>query len=148
MNATCEQYQILISGSLDGELTGEQQDALEAHLDGCPGCRGDYEVLKRLAVGTIRALAPPEPRPEAWDGFLDNVYNRLERRTGWGVLLAGLALLCVYGMVMFIIEPWASALIKVLVGAPVVGVAILFISVLRQRLQAARNDRYSKEVRR
>lgn len=148
MNTTCEQYQILISGHLDGELTGEQQRSLEEHLQGCPGCRRDYEDLKRLAVGTVRALVPPEPPPEVWDDFLDNVYNRLERRTGWGFLIAGLVLLAAYGIVMFVMEPWASALLKTLVAAPVLGLAVLFVSVLRQRLQAARNDRYSKEVRR
>ena len=35
----CERYTDLISARLDGELTGEEERELEAHLACCPACR-------------------------------------------------------------------------------------------------------------
>jgi predicted anti-sigma-YlaC factor YlaD len=148
MKEVCESYQVLMSGSLDGELSAEEQQRLETHVQTCPGCRREYELLKRLVAGTALALIPEKPPPEVWDDFLDNVYNRLERKTGWAVLVVGLVALLIYGTVLYIVDPWMSTVTKILVAVPAFGLALLFISVLRQRLRAARTDRYSKEVHR
>ncbi len=102
--------------------------------------------MKRLVVGTAAALAPDDPPEEVWDTFLDRVYNRLERKTGWVVFVVGALALTVFGIVLFVTQPWASALTKLLLAVPVVGLAILFVSVLRQRLEVAKTDRYTKEV--
>jgi len=146
MKEACESYQVLMSGRLDGELSAEEQRRLEAHVQTCPGCQREYAMLQRLVAGTALALAPEKPAPEVWDDFLDNVYNRLERKTGWTVLVAGLIALLLYGSVLYIVDPWMSTLTKILVGVPALGLALLFISVLRQQWRAAKKDRYSKEV--
>jgi len=140
--------EVLLSGLLDGELDPEQRARLEAQIAASPALRREYENLQRLSVGTTRALAAPPPPPERWDHFLDDVYNRIERRTGWGIFVVGAAALVLYGIVLFVREPWAGALTKLLVAAPVVGLGVLFLSVLRERLAARRHDRYSREVHR
>lgn len=139
---------VLLSGLLDGELLPEQEAEFRARLAASPGLQREYERLQRLAVGTTRALSVPPPPPERWEHFLDDFYNRLERRTGWGIFIAGAAALAVYGIVLFLREPWAGALTKLLVATPVVGLGVLFLSVLRQRLAARKHDRYSREVHR
>ena len=142
-----EDFEPLISGYLDGELDTEQRAAFEARVQQDPALRRELEAMKRLYVGTAALCAVDEPPPEVWDRFLDGVYNRLERKTGWVVLLAGLALLLAYGVYAFVTTAWLTALIKVLIAIPVAGMAILFLSVLRQRIRAARTDRYTREVR-
>lgn len=148
MHDPCSDFEVMLSGLLDGELGPEERTALMAHIDGCARCRAEFEALRRLTVGTAKALAVPAPPEERWEHFLDDVYNRTERRVGWGILVVGAVLLGVYGIVLFFTEPWAGALTKLLIAAPVAGLAVLFISVLRERLRALKHDRYSREVHR
>lgn len=148
MNQCEEQYRVLISGYLDGELAPAEQAELEAHLETCPDCRRELEVMRRLFRGTSSAFAASDIPDETWDRFLDAVYNRIERRTGWIVLILGAVCLALFGVYVFVMEPWTSALLKTLLAAPVAGLAILFISVLRQRLASIKTDRYTKEVHR
>lgn len=83
-----------------------------------------------------------------WETFLDNVYNRVERRTGWVILILGSLIPALIGIYAFIVQPWTSTLQKILIAAPTIGLSILFISVLRQRLYVAKTDRYSRDVKR
>lgn len=102
--------------------------------------------MKRLVAAANQGIVPL-PDDAAWDGFLDGVYNRVERRTGWVLVVTGLAALVIYGLFLFLAVP-GNPLVKLAVSVPVLGLVVLFISVLRQRLQAAKTDRYSREVQR
>lgn len=148
MNRCEEHYRVLISGFLDGELEPQERDDLEAHLQACPTCQREVDTMRRLFWGTTSAFAVNEIPETAWDEFLENVYNRIERRTGWIIFIFGAVLLALFSIYAFIMEPWTSALWKVLLATPVAGLAILFVSVLRQRLEDMKTDRYSKEVHR
>ena len=143
-----DHYRVMISGYLDGELDPEQHADLEAHLAACPPCQRELDEMRRICWGTTSAFAATDVPDAAWDDFLDNVYNRLERGTGWAVFLIGAVCLVLFGIYVFIREPWTSALVKVLFATPVAGLAILFVSVLRQRLENVRTDRYTREVHR
>ncbi len=148
MNPECKDFEVLISGYLDGELRADDRQRIEAHLAACPACRREYAVMKSLAAGTAAAFTGEDLPMEAWDRFLDGVYNRLERKSGWIILILGMIALCAYGIVLFFTEDEISLLAKTLITVPVVGAVVLFISVLRQRIRAAKTDRYSREVQR
>lgn len=143
--ANHEDLEALISGYLDGELNPEQSMEFERRLESSPEFRREYERMRDLvqATSSFRFENPPE---EAWDHFLDNVYNRVERRVGWLILTLGVVALGAYGIYHFFVDAWASAYVKVLVAAPISGLAILLISVWRQRLAVARQDRYTRDV--
>lgn len=136
----------LISGYLDGELDPAARAQVEARLEGDPHFREEFERMKRLVAAANQGIVPL-PDDAAWDGFLDGVYNRVERRTGWVLVVTGLAALVIYGLFLFLAVP-GNPLVKLAVSVPVLGLVVLFISVLRQRLQAAKTDRYSREVQR
>ena len=87
----------------------------------CPQCRREYDLLKRLVVGTSAALAVDDPPEEVWDGFLESVYNRLERKSGWTILITGCLLLAVYGAILYVFLDWANPLTKFLLALPVGG---------------------------
>lgn len=57
----CEEYIEKIVLSLDGELSEQEEKALEAHLAVCEGCRCLYRTYRNLDAG-IQAmeLEPPE----------------------------------------------------------------------------------------
>lgn len=143
-----EEQQVLISGYLDGELDAEGRARLEALAEADPVFRREFDAMKRLAVGTSAAFHMDEPPDEVWDDFLDKVYNRLERRTGWLILIAGLVALGAAAVFAFVWYDWGPAWLKVILALVWLGLVVLFISVLRERLEVAKTDRYSREVQR
>ena len=64
--AKCSEYQELISASLDGALTPEEQEKLDAHLSECPDCRTMWEQLSALEPELMELSEPSE-------GFADRV---------------------------------------------------------------------------
>ena len=116
-------------------------------METCDDCRHEFKTIKQLisAASGIAVASPPE---EVWDTFLDGVYNRLERRTGWFFFVIGAVGLVALGIYYFVTEPFASAFQKTFLAVPAVGFSILFVSVLRQRLLVAKTDRYSRDIRR
>jgi anti-sigma factor RsiW len=136
-----------MSGYLDNELGPDDRARLEALLARSPEARRELERL-RVVVSASSGLSIQGPPDDVWDTFLDNVYNRVERRAGWTILIVGVAALAVYGGYQFVMGPWASAMQKTLVATPFAGLGIVFVSVLRQRLFVAKTDRYSREVKR
>jgi anti-sigma factor RsiW len=137
----------MMSGHLDRELDESSTRRLQNHLSECPRCNAEYQKMARIVAATdrLRIEIPPD---EVWDTFLAGAYNRIERKTGWVAFAIGAAVLVVLGVWLFLMEPWASALVKVLIAVPVVGLLIIFVSVLRERLFLAKIDRYSREVQR
>jgi ferric-dicitrate binding protein FerR (iron transport regulator) len=140
-----EELEALISGYLDGELSPEQARELEDRLERSPEFRAEFDRMRRLVQATS-GLRFEDPPDEVWDHFLDNVYNRLERRMGWLVFVMGTLVLVGYALYHYLVDSWASPLIKVIVAAPLIGLTILLISVWRQRLSIAKEDRYSRDI--
>ena len=73
MNEACEEYHILISGCLDGELDESARLKLEEHTQGCAACRRELDAMKCLVVGTSAALSFEEwtGRPAPFDVMLE-----------------------------------------------------------------------------
>ena len=146
MQEACEQYRELISAYVDGELAAEDSVRLVEHVASCPVCQAELDDVTRLAAGTRALYSIRRVPDQALDGFVEGVYARLERRVGWWLLLAGLACLAVEGVFWFVTEPGTGMRTRALVAVPILGLIVLFVSVLRQRLRRARSDRYSREV--
>jgi len=147
---TCHDYKDLMMGYLDDELTPEQRNRFEIHLSGCDSCRADLKQFRKLkAITDEVTLAEPEDR--LWQDYWCGVYNRIERGVGWIVFSVAAILLAVYGgfkLVEAIIEdPTIGMLLKAGVLALIAGLAILFVSALRERLYFWGKDRY-RNVRR
>lgn len=73
---TCEDALALISAKLDGELSPEETEALNAHLEGCPACR---QWMEAMAAVDRRVAALEEPAPE---GLKKGVLYRIDQATG------------------------------------------------------------------
>ena len=147
---TCQDHKDLMMAYLDDELNDEQKRAFEAHLASCGDCARDLEEFRKLKQMTDGvALAEPEDR--VWNEYWNSLYNRIERGTGWILFSIAAIALLIYGgfeLVETIIEDrTVSILAKVGVLALVGGLAVLFVSVLRERIYFWSRDRY-KDVRR
>lgn len=137
----------LISGYLDDELSPDDRDRLEAYARDHPAFAREIEEMR----GLVHAADAMEPEPvpdEVWDTFLDDVYNRLERRAGWSLTIVGAIALLAVALYVLIVIPWAPPIVKIATEVFLLGLGILFISVLRQRLFIMKTDRYSRDVKR
>ena len=147
---TCHEYKDLMMGYLDSELNDEQKRRFEQHVAGCPECAEELEEFKRLkAITDEVTLLEPEDR--MWQDYWGGVYNRIERGTGWIVFSIAAVLLTIYcgfrAIEQIIRDPHIELTLKVGLMALLVGLAILFVSVLRERIYFWKRDRY-KDVRR
>jgi len=146
----CHDYKDLMMGYLDDELDGEQKRRFEEHLAGCPECAGELKEFRRLkAITDEVTLAEPEDR--LWQDYWGGIYNRIERGVGWTVFSIAAILMIIYGGVraieQIIRDPHVELVFKVGLLALLAGLAILFVSVLRERIYFWKRDRY-KDVRR
>jgi predicted anti-sigma-YlaC factor YlaD len=147
---TCQDYKDLMMAYLDNELDDEQRRAFEQHLSSCSVCANELQEFQRLKQLTDNVkLIEPEDR--IWQQYWSGLYNRIERGLGWILFSVAAILLVIYGgfkMIEEIIrDQTVGALLKVGLLALIVGLAILFVSVLRERLYFWKKDRY-RDVRR
>jgi predicted anti-sigma-YlaC factor YlaD len=137
-------------GYLDNELSNEQKGQFEEHLSGCSECREELKEFRRLKAITDEVTLV-EPEDKIWQDYWRGVYNRIERGVGWIVFSVAAILLTIYGGFKLIEEmikdPDIETMLKVGLLALIVGLAILFVSVLRERFYFWKRDRY-KDIRR
>ena len=147
---TCQDHKDLMMAYLDDELNGEQKRAFEAHLASCSDCAKDLEEFRKLKQMTdCVALAEPEDR--VWDEYWNGLYNRMDAARGGSCSpsrrLPFSSTAASSSLETIIEDRTVGMLAKVGVLALVGGLAILFVSVLRERIYFWSRDRY-KDVRR
>lgn len=121
---------------LDDELEARRAGEVRSHLERCAECRREYEVfgaLKRDMTG----LAPAAGGRSVW---LD-VHQRLTRPVGWILFLAGMALWTMWAAYAFVTAP-GELVEKLAVGAIVIGLLMLLVSVIAERLAEWKTDPY------
>ena len=147
---TCLDYKVLMMGYLDNELDAEQKRSFEQHLVSCEVCKAELAEFKRLKQITDEVTLN-KPEEQMWEQYWSGVYNRIERGVGWILFsLAGILLL-IYGgfraIEEIIKDPSVNFVLKTALLVLIVGVAILLVSVLREKLYFRKKERY-KDVRR
>lgn len=142
----CGRFKELMMASLDGEICDAERAELESHLAECADCRREYDEMRKLSelVGEIEL---PKPSQEDMMKYWPSVYAKIERGAGWGLVIIGAVIWFAYGVYLFITDPGTGALTKLLIALPVVGVLMLLISVIRERMVVGKTERY-KEVER
>jgi len=135
---------------LDGELSAEEREELERLLEADSRLREEWDRLSRLKEVT-QSMALRKPPDEVWEDYWASVYSRLERGVGWILVSVGGIVLVSYGAwqgVQSLIAdtdmPW---FLKGAILAVTIGLVVLFVSVLREKLFTWSRDPY-KDVQR
>ena len=128
-----------LSGYIDGELTQQQRQRVELHCESCAECREQLEGLMELReqVSGARLSVLGE---DTWRENMTEV--RTTRGIGWILLIGGLLAIGGIGIYQFIMDNSIELHMKIIVSAIYGGGALLFISVLRQRLIERKTDKY------
>ena len=140
----------LLMRALDEELSPQERTELDRLLADDPTLRAERERLGRLkeVTGEMKLRNPPE---ELWDDYWNSAYSRLERGVGWLLVSFGVIVVGGWATWQFVTELIADTemppLIKAGILAGSLGLVILTVSVLRQRLFVRKTDPYKDIVR-
>ena len=131
----------LLSGYLDGELTQQQRQRVELHCDDCHECETSLRDLESLRAAIGKASLS-ELNQDVWRETMDDTTVRATRGIGWLLLIGGVLCAAGIGIFEFVISSSMSFAEKAIVSAIYLGLAGLFVSVLRQRLIERKTDKY------
>ncbi len=143
----CEQAKILLSGLVDGELNLEDKKIVSDHIASCPDCRREYARLKKLKEVTddMKYFDLPD---KLWAGYWREIYNQVERGIGWIFLSIGAIILLAFAawqiLNNFFLDSTQSLYLKLGIGLLLLGLIILLISIIRERLFSRKHDRYDE----
>jgi hypothetical protein len=145
-----ERVRQLLMSALDGELTARERRELEGLLNADSSLRDEWNRLTRVKEVT-QSMSLRKPPDEVWEDYWASVYSRLERGIGWILVSIGLIVLVSYGAWRGVEELIADAglpwFLKGAILATTVGLAVLFVSVVREKLFVRSRDPY-KDVQR
>ena len=140
----------LMMAALDGEISSEERRELVQTLQRRPEIRRGWEQMRRVkeVTATMTYKRPPE---EVWDRFWTSMYNRFERGVGWILVSLGAVVLLAWGTWKWLEALWGDAdlpsFVKLAILTAAVGLLVLAVSVIREKLFTYRRDPY-KEIER
>jgi predicted anti-sigma-YlaC factor YlaD len=130
----------LISGYLDGELTQATEQKVRIHLEDCMQCRTLLEDLRSIREAAM-STEFSKPDDTQWDERPQGGTSLVARGAGWILIAVWTVVVGVYAIWEFIKMP-ASPLERLLVVGGLTALALLFVSVLLDRIRTARTDPY------
>lgn len=148
--AQWNQFHLLMTAALDGELSDEQKREFGNLLSASPDCQREWEEYKKLKEATMQ-MKFNQPPEEVWDRYWLNVYNRIERGIGWMLTSIGAMIMLFYGafkaVESILADPQLAWIVKAGILAALAGLVILLVSVIREKLLTHKVDKY-KEIQR
>jgi hypothetical protein len=135
----------LISGAIDGQLTQADDQRVRIHLEDCAVCRtlkDELSELREVTMGTEFNT----PADDQWNELPKSGGSGLTRGLGWIFAIVWLLVMTGWGLW----TSWNEAesnLVRFLIFGGIGAGVLLFLSVLFDRMKAARTDPY-REVKR
>ena len=147
-DTTLERAPILMTKALDGQLSPEEQPEFRKLLRTNSEYRKEWREQRQLKE-VLQNMKFKSPDDVVWEKYWYKIYNQLERRIGWLFLSLGSIILLTFGLYQFIMEILHDVTLPLIVKAGIIfliaGVAILLVSVIREKLIRHKYDPY-KEV--
>ncbi len=148
-HASEQSYQWMMA-AVDQELTPEEWHNFIQIVNADAKIRKEWEQFQKLkeVTRTMKFKSPPK---EVWDNYWMNTYNKIERRIGWIIFSIGAIILITYGLFKavesIIADPQLQGIVKIGIFAVLLGLVILVVSVIREKIFIRRSDPY-KEIQR
>jgi len=131
----------MLSGYIDGELTQQQRQHVEVHCGACAACKKEIDELIDLRTDVGRAQLS-EFGEDIWREKMNDSTVQASRGIGWLLVIGGVLIAAGIGIYEFVIDSSIGLTAKLIAGAIYGGIAVLFFSVLRQRLIERKTDKY------
>lgn len=140
-----ERARRLMMKGLDDELSAQERVELERVLASDPALQNEWIRLVRLKEVTAAMVLRPAP-DTIWRDYWESVYRRLERGFGWVLFSLGAIIVGSYGtwhavraLLGDTTLPWIVKVGTLTLG---IGVVILLVSVIREKVFLGRRQRY------
>jgi predicted anti-sigma-YlaC factor YlaD len=135
----------MLSGYLDHALTQGAEQRVRLHLEDCAHCRALYDELRAHREVTMTTRFE-EPSDDQWDERPRTVAAGFARGLAWVLIVVWLAAVSVFGAWQWWQAP-QTVFERLLVFGLASGFGLLLLSVILDRLRAARSDRYTEVQR-
>jgi hypothetical protein len=145
-----ERESMLLEKALSGALLAEERKEFKRLLQSRPDIRAEWESVSSLqeVTSAMRLKKAPE---ETWDQYWAGVYSRMERGIAWLLISVGavvlLALAAYEAVLSFVETPDIPLAVKLATGALVAGLAVLIVSIAREKWSMRKSDKYKEVVR-
>lgn len=140
----------LINKYIDNKLSNEDKIQLQKIIREDKKLRSELKEFDEIKE-VISMLKTQDPDKD-WEKYWSHLYNRLERGIGWIITSIGAILLLTFAGFQFVKElirdPELALYAKIGILALILGIVILFVSILRERIFVSKTDKYSREVKR
>ena len=138
---SCKEIEVYLSGYLDRELTQQEAQRVELHLETCSVCP---QLLKELVTAreATRNIEFRQPGKQEWKNMENTILENISRGFGWLILVVWSITTVGYAFFQYAMMPSEPLFQKILVFGIFLGIALLFFSVLCQRIRESRTDRY------
>ena len=147
---SCQEMSLNVMALLDEELSKDKIGEVKKHLEICEKCLDEYASIKKVkeVTGAMKFKKLPE---FYWDEYWEHIYNRIERGLSWLLLSVGAIIILCFAGWKFIENLTANQDIHPLLKGGIyiflVGIIILAISILREKMIVRRVDKY-REIER
>jgi hypothetical protein len=149
-NISCKDMSLNIMALLDEELSEDQIGEVKKHLGICERCSNDYASIKKVKEVTEKMKFKKLPE-FYWDDYWKHIYNRIERGLSWLFLSLGVIIILCFAGWEFLDKLIANQDIHPILRWGIfiflIGIIILIISILREKMMVRRVDKY-KEIER
>jgi anti-sigma factor RsiW len=144
-----ERVQQLMMAALDGETSTDEQRELDGLIATHPDVAEEWRRFQRVKEVTT-SMSLRTPPDETWDRYWQNTYRRTERGVAWLLVSIGAIVLLGYWAwraVQAFFEPGSEPLgVRIAIASLTIGLVILAVSVIREKIFTNRRDPYQKEV--
>ena len=142
----CEKYRHLLVGLLDKELNPQESAEVNEHLLRCSTCREELERLGETS-SKLETIAFEEPSDEVLRRLWRNPFSRISRIGGLLLVLGGYAALIGFALFEFFTSGEEDLWVRVPVAAIIIGLLILLLLVILERVKTYGKDPY-REIER
>jgi anti-sigma factor RsiW len=144
-----DRAEALMMAALDGEIAPGDRRELDDLIAAHPDLAAEWRRLTRVKEVTA-GMSLRKPPEETWDRYWQSTYRRTERGLAWILLSAGALVLLGYWLWhaagSLLEDSTTPPLLRAAIVAVGLGLAILAVSVIREKLFTNRRDPYQKEI--
>ncbi len=130
-----------LSGYIDGELTQQQRQRVQILCSQDEKAQALLEELQALRSDVGNATLS-QYGEDKWRETMDDAGVQVTRGIGWLLLIIGALGIGGFVVLSFLADSSISVFMKLMIGGFYGGMAVLLISVIRQRLIERKTDKY------
>lgn len=145
-----ERFIILLEKNLNNESTPEEEVELNRLFEENPELKAEFDEQKHIK-GIITKMSLKNPSNEFWDFYWEKFSNKIERAFAWIAILIGALIVsgfAIYHAVSeFLADTSTPFFLKIGIALLTLGIIVLLLSVLREKLTIKKRDKY-REIQR